>query len=191
MKHNTIHNTHYLSFSYNSLITHKVIHYILFFIEIVSIFLQIYEIYFNKYKSLKLGHIKTFSYISPLIISIQKLNIAIRFLLYMLLIILLILSNLSLNYLNLSKNIFWNIMINLNEIFFNRLISFIIFHYLFSFSDLYLIIGIIFTIPYIFILINDFNYNHLFTFFFGFVKYPYDSFSKLIDIHLLVVKIFL
>ena len=60
MKNNKIMNAHYLSFSYNSLITHKVIHYILFILEITSIFLQILEIYYNDYKSLKSENIKYF-----------------------------------------------------------------------------------------------------------------------------------
>ena len=191
MKNNKILYTHYLSFSYNSLIKHKVIHYILFLIEIVSIFLQIFEIYYNDYKSLISENIKIFSYITPLIQSIKKLNIAIQFLLYIIIIILIIIFSILFNYLNLSRNIVWDIIINLNEIIFYRLGSLIIFHYLFSFNSIFLIIGFILTVPYVLILFNGFNINHLFTFFFSFVKYPYDSFSKIIDIHLLLVKIFL
>ena len=72
-----------------------------------------------------------------------------------------------------------------------RIGSLIIFNYLFSFNDNYLIIGIILSIPYLLILITGFAINHLSTFMFNFIKYPYDSFSKIIDINLLFVKIFL
>ena len=64
---NKIMDTHYLSFSYSSLITHKIIHYILFLIEVTSIFLQVLEIYNNEFKSLKSENTKIFSYITPLI----------------------------------------------------------------------------------------------------------------------------
>jgi hypothetical protein len=188
---NKIMDTHYLSFSYSSLITHKIIHYILFLIEVTSIFLQVLEIYNNEFKSLKSENTKIFSYITPLIQSINKINIAISFLIYIIIILLITIFSILFNNLNLSKNIVWDIIINLNELIFYRLGSLIIFHYLFSFNNNYLIIGIILTIPYILILLNGFNINHLFTFFFSFVKYPYDSFSKIIDIHILFVKIFL
>ena len=64
---NKIMDTHYLSLSYNTLITHKIIHYILFLIEVTSIFLQVLEIYNNEFKSLKSENTKIFSYITPLI----------------------------------------------------------------------------------------------------------------------------
>ena len=188
---NKLLKTHYLNFSYECLISHKVIQYILFLIEVGSIFLQILEIYYNEYKSLKSDNIKIFSYITPLIRSIKKINIAIQFLIYVIIIILITMVCVILNFLNLSKNIFWTIIVNINEIIFYRIGSLIIFHYLFSFNDIYLIFGFILTIPYILILISGFSIHHLFTFFFHFVKYPYDSFSKIIDIYLLFVKIFL
>ena len=163
---NKLLKTHYLNFSYECLISHKVIQYILFLIEVGSIFLQILEIYYNEYKSLKSDNIKIFSYITPLIRSIKKINIVIQFLIYVIIIILITMVCVILNFLNLSKNIFWTIIVNINEIIFYRIGSLIIFHYLFSFDGVYLIFGFILTIPYILILINGFNIHHLFTFFF-------------------------
>ena len=191
MKDRQFQNTHYLSFCYNSLITNKIIHGFLFLIEIVSIFLQIIEIYYNDYKSLKSEKIKIFSYISPTIKSIIKLKIIYQFLIYILIILIPTVSSFILNNFNFQKNKFLDVIINLNEILFYRIGVLFIFHYLFILNDIYLIFGIIFSIPYIIILITSFNTHHLFTFFFSFVKYPYDIFTNMIEIYLLIVKIFI
>ena len=184
-------NTHYLTMSYNFLISNKGSHYLFFLTEIVFIFLQILQIYYNKYESAKSENIKIYFFIAYLIRAIKKLNIPIQFLIYIIIIILLTVFRLLLKFKYLSQNKFFGLIINLNEIFFYRIGSIIIFNYLFSFHDIYLIIGIIISIPYILILINDFSINHLTKFMFSFIKYPYDSFSKIIDVNLLFVKIFL
>ena len=184
-------NTHYLSLSYNFLIKGKGFHYLFFLTEIVFISLQILQIYYNKYESAKSENIKMYFFITQLIIVIKKLKTAIQFLIYIIIIILITFFGLLIKFIYLSQNKFFGLIINLNEIFFYRIGSIIIFNFLFSFNDIYLIIGIIITIPYIFILINDFSINHLAKFMFEFIKYPYDSFSKIIDINLLFVKIFL
>ena len=65
----------------------------------------------------------------------------------------------------------------------------ILFNYLFICRHIYFIINIIFTIPYIFILILNIFKNHLFLFFPNIINYPYDSFSMIIDINLVFIKI--
>ena len=111
---------------------------------------------------------------------------------YIIIIILLTFFDLLLKFIHLSKNKFIGLIINLNENFLYRIDIIIIFnYYLFSFNDIYLIIRIILSIPYVLLLINNFSINHLTEFMFSFRKYPYDSFSKIIDINLLLVKIFL
>ena len=184
-------NSHYLSMSYHFLNIHKGFYYLFFLTEIVFIFLQILQIYCNKYESAKSENIKIYFFIILLIKSIKKLNISIQFLIYVIIIILITVFGLLLKFMYLSKNKFFGIIINLNEIFFYRICSLIIFDYLFSFNDIYLIFGILLSLPYIIILINGFYINHLSKFMFSFIKYPYDSFSKIIDIILLFVKIFL
>ena len=191
MKNNKAQHTHYLSFTYKCLITNKIIHCILFLAEIVFIFLQILEIHYNSYKSLNNSAIKIFSFITPVIKCLNKLNIYIKFAIYIIIIIIETIFSYIPNYISLSKNKFWNIMINLIEIIFYRIGALFMFHFLFSFNKLYLIIGIIITIPFIIILIISTNRNNLFDFFFSFVEYPYDSFSKIIDNNLLAVNIFI
>ena len=184
-------NTHYLSLSYNFLISNKEFHYLFFLIEIVFITLQILQIYYNKYESAKSENIKIYFFITQLIRVIKNLKISIQFSIYFIIIILITFFRLLIKFVYLSQNKFFGFIINLNEIFFYRIGSIIIFNFLFCFNDIYLIIGIIISIPYILILINDFSINHLTNFMFEFIKYPYDSFSKIIDIILLFVKIFL
>ena len=71
-------NTHYLSLSYNFLISNKEFHYLFFLIEIVFITLQILQIYYNKYESAKSENIKIYSFIIQLIRVIKKLKISIQ-----------------------------------------------------------------------------------------------------------------
>ena len=191
MKNNKVQNTHYLSLSYSSLISNKVLHNFLFLIDVVILLLQILEIYYNQYKSLKADDFKYMSFISKIIQSINKLKIEFQFIIYIIIIIIETGFSFVLNNFNLSKNKFWSVIINITEILFHRIGTIFMFHFLFNFNDIYLIVGIILTIPFLFILIGCFRTNHLFYFFLSVIKYPYDSFSKIIDLHLLAVKIFL
>ena len=191
MNTNKVQNTHYLRLSYNSLITNKVIHYFLFLVDVALIFLQILEIYHNQYKSLKENDTKHISFITLLIKELDKLKIGIKFIIYIIILLIEIVCTLVLNNFNLQKNKFWNVIINLTEIFFHRIGVLFMFYFLFSFNDVYLVTGIILTLPYLIMIISCFNANHLFYFFVKLIRYPYDSFSKMIDINLLFIKIFL
>ena len=140
MKNKKIQNSHYLSISYGSLISNKIIHYILFLIEVFSIFLQIVEIHYNSYKSIKTEKIKVFSFITPIIMALNKIKPGIKFVIYLLIILFETICTFLPNYLILSKNKFWLVIINLNEIIFYRLSSLFMFHFLFSFEQIYLIL---------------------------------------------------
>ena len=107
-------NTHYLSLSYNFLIRNKELHYLFFLIEIIFIFLQILQIYFNKYESIKSENIKLYSVITPLIISIKKFDISIQFGLYIIIILLLTFFGFILKFMHLKKNKVFGIIINFN-----------------------------------------------------------------------------
>ena len=191
MKINNLQNDHYLILSYNSLISNKLIHYFLFLADICIILLQILEIYHNNYKALGSSNIQSLSFISIVMKEMNKIKVGIKFLIYLILIIIETICCFILNHINLTRNNFLVVIINLNEIIFQRIGVLFMFHFLFSFKGIYLIIGIIFTLPFIINLIRCFSINHLYIFFFELIKYPYDSFSKVIDLHLLFVKIFL
>ena len=191
MKNTKVRNTHYLSLSYNSLITNKYFHYFLFLIDVSIILLQIIEIYHNEYKSLKEEGIKYSSFISITIKEIDKLKKGFKFLIYIIIILIETIFTFILNHFSLVQNNFWKIIINITEIIFHRLGLLFLFFFLFSFGDYLLIIGIILTLPYLILLVQCINANHLFSFFLSLIKYPYDNFSKTIDIYLLIIKIFL
>ena len=189
MNANKVQNTHYLRLSYNSLITHKVIHYFLFLIDVALILLQIIEIYHNHYKSLIESDTKHISFISLIIKEVDKLKVGIKFAIYIIILLIEVICTFVLNNFNLQKNKFWNIIVNLTEIIFHRIGALFMFYFLFSFSEAYLVTGIILTFPYLIMIINCFNSNHLFYFFVKLIRYPYDSFSKIIDLNLLIIKI--
>ena len=184
-------NTHYLSISYRALITNKIVHYILFILEIYLILMQVLEIYFNDFKSFKKGDISYFTTFTQLILLINKIPIEIKFIIYIVVIIFLIINGYILNNFNIKESKYITIIINLTELLFYRLLSLFIFNYLFSFEKIYFLISVIITIPYTFQLVFSYSINHLFFFFPNLIEYPYDNFSMLIDLHLLGIKILL
>jgi len=185
--------SHYLSISYNILINKKIIHFLLFLIEIILILTQISEIHYKYYA---LNHKKfnnNFKPISNILLIIGNFPIFIIILVNAVIQIIIIMNYYILNNYKLKKSKIVVIMINLSELFFYRSFSIYIFNYSFFFLDnLYFILNNILTIIYVFILLSHFSYNHLFIFFpTSLIKYPYDNFSMIIDIHFLFIKILL
>ena len=170
MKNTKVQNTHYLSLSYNSLIVNKYFHYLLFLIDVSLILLQTIEVYHNQFISLKDGGIKYISFITIIIKELDKLKKGIKFLIYIAIILIETGFTFILNNFSLKKNNFWTIIINLTEIIFHRISVLFLFYFLFSFSDYLLIVGIIITLPFLFLLIQCFNSNHLFTFFISLIN---------------------
>ena len=182
--------THYLTLSYKSLISYRIVHYILFFIEIYILLAQILEIYYNDFISFKSKDLKMFSPSIFLLDKLSKLSNFINLSIYFIIIIFIMINNCLLNTIKFKENIFIKIMINLTELFFYRLFSLLIFNYFFLLIDLYYFI-IILVFLYIFVLIFNLYKNHLFLFFPSLINYPYDVFSMIIDLHLLGIKIFI
>ena len=83
------------------------------------------------------------------------------------------------------------IIINILELLYFRVIESIFLSLLFSFRNLYLLISLILLLPHMFLMVNNFMYNHLYYFVPGFIEYPYDEFSSLYDIILFVTKLIL
>ena len=184
-------NSHYLSLSYKSLLNKNIIHFILFLIDISLVFLQIFENYYKDYISLIDDNSKYFNPLSYLSLKIDQLPTILKTILYPLLIVLIVINYYILNAYRFEINIVIMIIINLSEILFYRILTLILFNYLFIFNGIYLFINIIFTIPYMLILIMHFYKNHLFLFFPNIINYPYDSFSMIIDLHFLFIKFFI
>jgi len=183
--------SHYLSISYNILINKKIIHLLLFLIEIIMILEQISEIHQKNNELYHIKKIHNYEPISNLLFIIRNLPILINILIYDVILIIIIMTYYILNNYKLKKTKIVVIMINLSELLFYRLLSLFIFNYLFIFIDnIYFFINCFLTVIYAIILLSHFSYNHLFYFFpTSLAKYPYDYFSMLIDIHLLFIKI--
>ena len=165
MKDNKVQNNHYLILSYNSLITNQIVQYFLFLIDIFMITLQLFEIYQNQYESLGANIIKNISFISIFIKQLNKIKVEIKFVIYLTLIAIETIVGYILNNFNLIRNVFLTIVINLNEIIFQRIGALLIFDFLFCFNYIFLIIGIIISLPNLLIIISEFRKNHLYTFF--------------------------
>ena len=63
--------------------------------------------------------------------------------------------------------------------------------YLFIFKGFYLFVNILLTIPYLFMLLRHIYLNHLYIIFISNINYPYDTFSMIIDILLIFIKLFI
>ena len=191
MKNNKMIKSHYLSISYKVLINNKIIHYILFILEMYLIMLQIMEIICNDFKPYNSNNIISFTPLTKLIIVVNSFPILGKFILYIIIIIFLTISSYILNTYRLRPNKCVGLLINISELIFYRILSLFIFNYLFSFDSQYLFINIIITVPFIITTTMNFYRNHLFSFFVNIINYPYDLFSMVIDLHLLVIQLFL
>ena len=191
MKKKYVINTHYLSISYKVIIKNRLVQFLLFLAEIYLLLLQIMEIFLNDFVSYRTNNIVSFSPLTKIIYAISKFPIGVNFFIYIMIIICLLVNYKILNSYKLKSNIFISITINISELLFYRLLSLLMFNYLFSFTNIFLLINLIITIPYILALLFHFKNNHLFLFFPSIVNYPFDSFSMIIDLYTLPIKIFL
>ena len=81
------------------------------------------------------------------------------------------------------------IMFDSMEIICFRSIAIIYYILFFSLRGIYFIITCILVIPHIYLIMNDFLYNHLYYIVPNFIEYPYDEFSSLYDIVLIINKL--
>ena len=180
-------NSHYLSISYQALFSKKIIHFFLFLIEMSLIFLQILEIYYNDFKDF--DNKKLLNPLTYIIIKMANLSELLKVIIFIIIMSIILINFLVFNMCIIEINKIIKVMINLSELFFYRLLSLLLFNYSFSLKEIYLIVDFIFTIPYVFALVINFYKNHLFLFFPSLINYPYDSFSMIIDLFLLLIKI--
>jgi len=181
--------SHYLSISYKTLITNKNFHYILFILECYLIMLQILEINCNNFSSFIKNNIISFSPLTKLLLVINSIPYSKTIIAYALIIIIATICIYIPNLIRLKINIFSKILINISDILFCRILSLFIFNFSFLFTDKYLLISIIISLPYLIGILYIFLNNHLYFFFPKIIKYPYDTFSMIIDLHFLPIKI--
>ena len=105
--------SYYLSISYKALITNKVLHYILFFIECYLIILQILEIYCNNYSSFIKNDIISFSPLTKLLITFNNLQNYAKLFTYVIFILIATICIYIPAFIRLRLNIFTKIIINI------------------------------------------------------------------------------
>ena len=182
--------THYLSLSSKVIINNELIHSILFFLEMATILFELMEIYVNDFNFTNNNNLKIFNPLTTLlIISINRFPSIIKFMIYLIIISFLIINYFILNCKRLKVNMYMKIMINITELIFYRLLSLFIFNFLFLFNSLFFVFGFILTFIFVLLLILNFYKNNLYFFFPNLISYPYDQFSMIIDLHLLLAKI--
>ena len=189
MKNGKTINSHYLSISCKTLVKNRIIHYILFFVELYYLFFIILDIYSKDFIINQVTELN-----SPflfLIIMIIQLPMELRFIIYFVIMLLIIAIYFILNFRKVKSNIIVKVFVNATELILYRLLSLFMFNYLYILKGIYLYINIAITAFYIFILLLNFFENHLCSFFPNLVNFPYDKFSVIIDIHVLIIKIFI
>ena len=183
----------YLINCYDSLTTIKLIHFIFIFIEIFLNIFQGVEIFIILYKSENIIKINTeLNYISFLTNLFDKMPSILKLIIIILYIIIIeILYMLIKKQKYKIKYIYIKIIINILELFIFRTFMLIFFNFFCTLKKEYFIIGNVFLIPYIYLVINNFLYNHLYYFVPIFIEYPYDGFSSSFDIFLIITKLLL
>jgi len=188
-------SNNYLSNCYKYLIREKIIHFLLIIIEILLNTIQELDIIFRDYNPV--NHEEKSSILSFILSFVIIVNDKIPKI-YKFLIMITIASIFDSLYFLVKKNNYVNkkyihisIIINFLELFYFRAFSLIFFDLIYSFNNLYLGISILFSIPHIYIIANNFFFNHLYYYVPVFIDYPYDEFSFTFDISLLITKIFL
>ena len=175
---------------YTHLTKAKQLHFLFTLIEIGFNIVSELEIYLRGFQMKKLHtglnlvlYInKSFNEITPII----KFMIVIFYLIiFMALHIFVILKKFKIYHIRIT------LLVDILELFCFRTIMLIFLNCFFTLDPIYFIIGCLFLIPYIYLIIKNFLYNHLYYFTPIFIQYPYDEFSSLFDIILFLSKLLL
>ena len=183
-----INSDNYLINCYNHLTKIKTIHFIFISMEMLINFFQEFEIFFNIFSSDEFR----LSYISKITHLFDKIPISIKLIIIVLFVIIFDILYIFLGKKKLKKNfISVSILINILELCYFRAFMLIFLNLFFTLPYIYFLISCLVLIPHIVLTINHFLFNHLYYFVPTFIDYPFDEFSSLFDIILLIIKIFL
>ena len=178
---------------YRLLIRSKMFHFLLLLIEILLILLQQIDIFQRGFKPMynSQGEI----IISPIIVIIKKFDgfpDYVNFLITVLSMIIFDALYLILCRKDITKNnIFYKIIINILEFFYFRIYVLFFYSLLFILTKLYFLSSFILSLFHAYLIINNFLYNHLYSYVPEFVDYPYDKFGSIFDLYLFMSKIIL
>jgi len=192
-KYRIIKNDNYFINSYLSLTRAKSVHFLFIFIEIFLNLFQELDIFAKGFKLVDISKIEfNYNIITLITSKLEKLSPLVNLLI--LIFIIVILDSLYI-FIILKKfkiiHIYIKIIINLLELIFFRTGSLLLFIMLFNIKNDLIIFGFIIFILHLYLVFNNFIYNHLYYFVPEFIDYPYDEFSSSFDIILLFIKILL
>jgi len=188
-----INSDNYFINCYKNLIRTKLAHFLFILIEILLNVLQELEVFIRGFKSENISKKNTgLNFISLLTNIFNKLPTFGK-----LAIIIFYISIIELLYYLIKKrkfkisHIYIKIEVNFLEIFFFRTFTLIFLNFVFTLEKEFFLFGCLFLFPYILLIINNFQYNHLYYFVPEFIDYPYDEFSSKFDILLFITKLIL
>ena len=187
-----INSDNYLINCYENLIRIKVVHFIFILIEILLNILQELEVFIRGFKeeniskkNMGLNFVSILTNLFDILPTIGKLIIIIFCISFIEILYYFIKKSFKKNY------IYIKIGVNFLEIFFFRAFTLIFLNFFFTLEKEFFLFGCLFLFPYIFLVINNFQNNHLFYFVPDFIDYPYDEFSSQFDIILFMTKLIL
>ena len=178
----------YILVSFDSIKKSKIFHFFMIIIEELFIIIHELDIYHNNFS------INYSNKISPalfLLEQFKKLSLALRIIIYLLIVFYTFTSYIILNKVKLKLNKFIQVLANINELLIYRLFSIFILILLASFHGFVFLINAILTSFYVGTLIKYITSNHLYFFAPNILDYPFDYFSEIIDMNYLAIKIFL
>ena len=175
---------------YKYLIRSKSIHFLFILIEMLLNIIQELETFIKGF-NIKNNQQK-FYYNSYITEQFEKLSIEIKIII---LILLIAISNsvyIILTKINMKKKmIIISILSNVLELFYFRTIMLIFLNIFFTLPNIIFLLSLVILIYHIYLIVNNFLYNHLYYFVPKFINYPFDEFSSLFDIICLFSKIIL
>ena len=187
-----INHGNYLINSYISLTRIKSFHFLFILLEILLNIFQELDIFFKGFKINVPKNDFCYNIVSLLTSEFEKISPHKNLLFFVFIIAI---SDSLYLFIKLKKfkinNIFLTIIINFLELFFFRTGSLLLFSMFINLKNNLIIIGLIFFIFHLYLVFNNFIYNHLYYFVPEFIDYPYDEFSSSFDIILLFIKLLL
>ena len=187
--HKKINSNNYFSNCFRILTRSKAVHFLCILIEMIINVLQELELFIKMYKNDENSSLNYISYITDIF---DKLNANIKLMIMVPILVLIdIIYYIYTKNNYKAKNIGNAIIINILELFFFRTVVLIYFNFYFTIRKEYFLLSCIFLFIHIYLIINNFYYNHLFYFVPEFINYPYDEFTSLFDITMFITKIIL
>jgi len=188
-----INSDNYLINCYENLTRIKAVHFLFILIEILLNVLQELEVFIRSFKAENIKKKNTVLNLVSLLTNIfNKLPaygkiVIIIFYMFIIELLFYLIKKRKFK----INHIYIKIAVNFLEIFFFRAFTLIFLNFFFTLEKEFFLFGCLFLFPYIILIINNFQYNHLYYFVPEFIDYPYDEFSSKFDILLFTIKLIL